>query len=1166
MVGSIVSPLLSVVVPFYNVAEYLEACLESVAQQTLSDMEVVMIDDGSTDDSAMIAKGFAARDPRFQLVRQENQGLGLARNAGVPHSTGRYLAFIDSDDIIPRYAFDLMVTSLEETGSDIACGGVRRIGTAGLQRSAMHHEIFKIDRKATHVREFPELLQDRTAWNKVFRRSFWDEHDFKFPAGLYEDIPVTIPAHVLAKQVDVLRDVVYHWRIRETGTRSITQRRTEPGNLADRIRSVQAASDFLVKNAPDLKDAYDLSALADDVRIYVNVIDQGDDAYRDSFFSLVNGFLDGISPNLYSGLSALDRLKFHAVRQQLTDELVEIVSFSKSHPKRHSAIQRPDFPGKWYGDYPYLNDPRFPDHLFELSDELALTTGVDEISWRQGRLRVEGHAYIARMDAPERGDTEIEVEFRRRRRLLRKVIRCKVEQVRRPDVTATSGQATACHDWSGFALEVDPAKLDTGEGVWHVFVTVTTNGVRKRARLAMPRGLGQWPPAREITPGRLIKPKYTQARELVIGVQPIRGQVTDVVVDGERLRVSGWVRGADSAFVRAGSLTAAFRQGSTSVSWPVIPGKDGSHGRIGFTAVSDLTELAARTGSADIANTVGNIDWDLSLTTKGRGTLRLAVQAELLDLRAHVSGREYDVISTTYGNLTLVERTSRPVITHVEWLDGSTIQISGSSADERIRPDRLIMRRRNGSAVHEVPLAWEGPGFTALLDAPRRDSLPLPGGAWDLFVPGDGEEIAVGIDRATSAKLPEPRHVGVHELSLQIHRGDLLYLRIRTALADDERGPYAQRRLQRRYFSSANTAAIRDLVVFESYFGRQYSCNPQAIYEEMERRDLGLEYAWFVSDGQFKAPGSARTVLRGTHEYYELMSSARIVVNNCLQIQGYEKRPGQAYLQTWHGTPYKHIGYDLVKNGRIASNTTKLSRYEEDVPLWDHLISPAPEVTGMLRRAFRYDGDVLEVGYPRNDLLFGADREDRARRMREHLGVPPGRRVALYVPTWREDIWLTRGRQAELLLDTTRLATALGDEYSVLVRQHHMVADRTAGIGDGVIDVTGYPDITELYLIADVVITDYSSVMFDFASTGRPIVFFTPDLEFYQDELRGTYFDLTREAPGPLLRETDEVVDALRDVDGLAARHRDAYAAFRERYCAMDDGKAAARLVDRLLG
>ncbi|QKW39035.1 CDP-glycerol glycerophosphotransferase family protein [Actinomadura sp. NAK00032] len=1165
------SPLLSIVVPFYNVEAYLEACLESVAQQTLSDLEVVMIDDGSTDASATIAKEFETRDSRFRLVRQENQGLGLARNAGLPHTSGRYLAFIDSDDIIPRYAFDLMVGSLEETGSDIACGAVRRIGINGLQRSAMHDRIFPIDRKATHVRDFPELLCDRTAWNKVFRRAFWDKHDFTFPAGLYEDIPVTIPAHVLASKVDVLREVVYHWRIRETGTRSITQRRTEPGNLADRIRSVRAASSFLAKNAPDLKDAYDRSALADDIRIYVNVVDQGDDAYRESFLALVNEFLDEIDLKLLNDLTAIDRLKFHAVRERLMDELIDIVSFAKSNPMRHSAIQRQGGGDTWYGDYPYLGDPRFPDHLYALSDELKLQTGVDEIMWHNGKLRIEGHAYIDRMDAPGPGDSTIELEFRKRRVVLvPKILRPKPERIRRPDVTAQSGQATACHDWSGFAVEIDPAQLGSNEGTWHIFVTVTTHGIKRRGRLTTPRGAGLWPPDREVAPGMLIKPKYTPAKELIVGVQPVRALVTDVKVDGERLLLSGRVRQADAAFVRKGAITAAYRQGTTTVSWPMTATNDAPSGHLGFTAVADLRQLAEGLGSGNAAAAgaavTDSIEWDFSLTAGGQDRLRLAVEADLLDLRADVAGREYDVIATNYGNLTLVERAPRPTITHVEWLDGTTIRVAGTSGDEGTRPDRLIMRRRRTSDVHEVPLSWDGPAFTALLNARRESGFPLPTGRWDLYVPGAHGEINMGIDRATRRALPEPRFVGVHELSLQSHRGDLLHLWIRTALSDDERGAYAQRRLQRHYYSSANTAPLRDLVVFESYFGRQYSCNPRAVFEEMQRREPGLEYVWFTAEGQFDVPEGARTVLRGTREYYELSASARIVVNNCLQMQGYGKRPGQVYLQTWHGTPYKHIGYDLVKNGRIASNTTKLSRYEEDVPLWDHLISPSAHVTGMLRQAFRYEGDVLEVGYPRNDLLFAPDREERARRVRERLGVPPGRRVALYVPTWREDIWLTRGRQAELVLDTARLAAAVGDDYTILVRQHHMVADRTAGIGGDVIDVTRHPDITELYLIADVVITDYSSVMFDFAATGRPILFFTPDLEFYQEELRGTYFDLTAEAPGPLLREVDEVAGALRDLDGVTSTHLRAYTAFQNRYCAMDVGQAAARIADRLLG
>jgi CDP-glycerol glycerophosphotransferase len=220
----------------------------------------------------------------------------------------------------------------------------------------------------------------------------------------------------------------------------------------------------------------------------------------------------------------------------------------------------------------------------------------------------------------------------------------------------------------------------------------------------------------------------------------------------------------------------------------------------------------------------------------------------------------------------------------------------------------------------------------------------------------------------------------------------------------------------------------------------------------------------------------------------------------------------------------------------------------------------------MFRKALRFDCEALEVGYPRNDLLFRPESSARAAQVRFRLGIPGDRRVVLYIPTWREDEATgDNGRHAELLLDTARLAAALGDDHVILSRQHHLVADRTDGVRGDVIDVTRYPDVTELYLIADVVVTDYSSAMFDFAVTGRPLLFFTPDLEYYQDELRGCYFDLAAEAPGPLLKTSDEVLEALRDIDVVTKSHEAAYETFRAKYCPVDDGTAAARVVDRII-
>ena len=242
------TPLLSVVVPFYGVQDDIEECLQSLRTQTLADLEVVLVDDGSPDGSRAVAERFVAADPRFVLVIQPNQGLGPARNTGVRHARGRYLAFADSDDVLPPGAYELLVTTLERTGSDLAAGNVRRLDARGLHQSWTHAGPFARDDLATHVLRRPDLVADRMVWNKVYRRDFWDAQGYTFPAIRYEDWPVTLAAHLDAVAVDVLAETVYHWRDRESGE-SITQAVHRLDNLTDRMASAAMVLD-LVGDAP----------------------------------------------------------------------------------------------------------------------------------------------------------------------------------------------------------------------------------------------------------------------------------------------------------------------------------------------------------------------------------------------------------------------------------------------------------------------------------------------------------------------------------------------------------------------------------------------------------------------------------------------------------------------------------------------------------------------------------------------------------------------------------------------------------------------------------------------------------------------------------------------------------------------------------------------------
>ena len=232
--------LLSVVVPVYDVEAYLPAALDSLLAQEDVPLEIVVVDDGSTDGSGDLAERYAGRDARVRVVHTENHGLGAARNEGARHTTGDLLAFCDSDDVVPPGAYATMAATLGVTGSDFVTGSIVRWEADGLHEPPWMRRLHAPTRAGARALEHPEILGDVFAWNKLFRRSFWDEAGLSWPEGVrYEDQPTTTQAY-LAGRFDVIPDVVYHWRIRADGS-SITQQRSSVRDLGDRLVTKQMA-------------------------------------------------------------------------------------------------------------------------------------------------------------------------------------------------------------------------------------------------------------------------------------------------------------------------------------------------------------------------------------------------------------------------------------------------------------------------------------------------------------------------------------------------------------------------------------------------------------------------------------------------------------------------------------------------------------------------------------------------------------------------------------------------------------------------------------------------------------------------------------------------------------------------------------------------------------
>ncbi|MFG1886958.1 CDP-glycerol glycerophosphotransferase family protein [Micromonospora sp. NPDC049051] len=351
------------------------------------------------------------------------------------------------------------------------------------------------------------------------------------------------------------------------------------------------------------------------------------------------------------------------------------------------------------------------------------------------------------------------------------------------------------------------------------------------------------------------------------------------------------------------------------------------------------------------------------------------------------------------------------------------------------------------------------------------------------------------------------------------------------------------------------------LAVYAAYWYRGYADNPAAIFEAARRLAPQVRGVWIVRrDRAHTVPEGVAYVVAGTPAYYRALARARWLVNNVNFPDFVRKRPGTVHVQTHHGTPVKVMGLDQQRYpiGAVGMDFAGLLRR---VDRWDYSVSANSFSTQMWERAYPAAYTTLEVGYPRNDRLVTATREEILR-LRAGFGLGPGEQVVLYAPTHREHLPGYRPP-----FDPERLLDVLGPAGRLLMRSHYFHdrdhRARRPTDRDRVRDVSDHPCVEDLYLVADVLVTDYSSAMFDYAVLDRPIVVYAPDWEAYR-LARGVYFDVTAQPPGAVTTTFADLLEVFRDGEFDSAAARKARQRFRARFCALDDGHAAERVVRRV--
>lgn len=700
-------PVVSLVVPVYNVEPYLAECLDSLLEQTLPDLEVIAVDDGSTDGSPAILRAYAARDRRVRVITQGNAGQGAARNAGVEAARGEFLMFVDSDDMVPRGALAAMVATLRSTGSDFVVGAAQRFSHRRNLEVAWGDTVHDRDRLATTLDEFPDAMLDIIACNRLFRTEFWRRSVPPFEAGIaYEDHVPMLASSVLATRFDVLARVVYRWRIRTDGS-STSQQKAQLRNLEDRIAVKEQAHRLLQEHAsPLVFDAWVARTIDIDFQQYLRFALGADDVYRERLQSALRAVFERATDR------ALDRMRFAPKVRAWLGAQGDWAAVERADAwfRAHGSLP----PSRVAGDRMLATFSPLPDFLASVpasmltlsASETPLVATLRSARWAGSRLTLEGYVVVRGLDAGERAPD-----------VAAWLVASDAPETRVPvplslaaddGVDAWADDAAISYRHGRFSVEVDVARLPgTGERTWHLRLRASEDGLVREGgvhRVLDGSAVAQVPGIVATPNGPGIRVPAATSSEEAPAARRIGVHGLDL--DGRRLILS-----VDAVGFSPDELRGAVLQGDTAV----IPLAAFEEGRLTFELAVERWGLAATaaprggyrlTVGGVMARPVGplppqlpyvQVDDHVRVTARMRanGTLGLQVAAPLSDAERSAAG-QLRLRTRTHAQpdpgLVLLQCGSG------DRLDGDPLALDAALA--RLRPDlRRVWGLRSGEAV-----------------------------------------------------------------------------------------------------------------------------------------------------------------------------------------------------------------------------------------------------------------------------------------------------------------------------------------------------------------------------------------------------------------------------------------------------------------------------------
>ncbi|MGA3478754.1 CDP-glycerol glycerophosphotransferase family protein [Lactiplantibacillus plantarum] len=1131
---------LSVIVACYNVAEYLRDCLDSLLAQTFKNFEVIMIDDHSDDDTSTIIDEYAQQYDNFKAVHNEqNFGPSASRNLGIELANGDWLAFVDGDDILPKRAYELMIGSLVKSGSQVVTGFVRRFDSGRDKPSYLHSKAIVDDYRHVTLADHSELLYDTTSWNKIYSLSLLRHNDIKFPIGqIYEDVSFTLDAFLHSTGIDILTDVVYNWRWRESsGKASFTQVKNELPKYLDRITSLNQIRSLLQDNNlwdGKVKRQVEYKLLDMDIPLFMDDIADADESFVYQFQEeTVKFFRDWhlLDTPIIRTLSVKKQYQYYALLNG-DFELLKRIS-ANAFSGRVAKLEQKSL------NLPEFHAPKM------LKSRISKVRCLDGVILFNGSLRVGSTVPRHFPYNPEVVSVYLE-----------NIITGKCISL-----STFSRQFTVFNlhlrrmiipsSKFSLALNVEDVIRELGEGTYKVRIDYRENKTAKllTTYLGQPmKGAGKITPF-EVHDNKLsVVYGYNTNWEMTIKVQPTAELAAGSESDPTVLTT---VRLDRSSVLVIGGTTPESDL-SLSINNATISQSKTSDGLFEFRVKAEFLERFLNhsikltfVNSESGMEVVPNFEFEVGepATLFGR-KLSIALDARLgkgLWIKPDVS-----TITLSRAD---VQSSSDDTYLKLVFNDESVTGLDIIGGKVELLSTNLVNRYLNGGTVE----CQDAHTLIGKIPLNIGQQLSILSGRYHLY-----------LDLRTSDGQNKRFKVYSYNLSNEylINRTALNRMAAVSAYTDKfgylklsvlRKRPWIDRTKIRRGLTFSILYPLmrllplkKDTVVFESLWGQLFNDSPRAMYDYLSSKYPAMKFVWVFKDEQTPITGHAIRVRRMSFKYWYYMARAKYLVQNTNLPDQYAKRKGQIEVETLHGTFMKVMGFD-EPHFKHASNRVQ-TNFAHRIGRWDLMSVPSDFMKAHGAHAFDYpEQKILTTGFPRTDELIHNNNTDYIQQMKWKLNIPDNKKVVLYAPTYR-----TTDEPFDLELDLNQMQRILGDDYVLLVRLHYFVSHSQNFVNQSgfVYDVSDYNNINDLYLISDVLITDYSSVMFDFGYLRKPMIFFAYDKDWYLDPAnRGIYMDYDATVPGPVAKTTTEVISALKNLDNLPSLYHDKLIDFYNRFC-----------------